>query len=263
METEAKLAVPSVEASHIFRPTAVQKEGQNMAAEPTFIVLLGPPASGKGTQAARLRETLNLPHVASGDLFRENLKNKTELGLQAKVYIDRGELVPDDVTIAMVLERLNRADCADGALLDGFPRTIAQAEALDQALAAQGHKISLVPHIAVPDDVLIERVSGRRLCHVCGELYHLRFSPPKQQGVCDEDSGELYQREDDKPKTARKRLKVYWEQTSPLIDYYHRQGVLVEINGDQSIDAVEADLRAAVTGARYRRSENRLNKSTA
>jgi len=219
-----------------------------MVGEPRFIVLLGPPASGKGTQAARLREVLNLPHVASGDLFRENLKNETELGLKAKFYMDRGDLVPDDVTIAMVMERLSRPDCAGGALLDGFPRTIAQAEALDQALVARGHRISLVPNVAVPDEVLIERVSGRRLCRVCGEAYHVKFNPPKQPGVCDNDGGELYQRDDDRPETVRQRLKVYWEQTSPLIDYYRRQGVLVEINGDQSIDAVAADLRAAVIG---------------
>ena len=219
-----------------------------MAEEPKYIVLLGPPASGKGTQATRLRETLDLPHVASGDLFRENLKNETELGLKAKVYMDRGELVPDDVTIAMVMDRLSRSDCASGALLDGFPRTIAQAEALDEALAAHGHKISLVPSIVVPDAVLVERVSGRRLCRVCGEAYHVRFNPPKQPGVCDKDGGELYQRDDDNPETVRQRLQVYWQQTSPLIDYYRNQGVLVEVNGDQSIDAVAADLRAAIVG---------------
>jgi len=217
-----------------------------MTTHPKYIVLLGPPASGKGTQAARLKEMLDLPHVASGDLFRENLKNETELGQKAKVYMDRGELVPDDVTIAMVMERLSRPDCADGALLDGFPRTIAQAEALDQALAQQGHGISIVPYIAVPDEVLIERVSGRRLCRLCGESYHVRFNPPKQPGVCDKDGGELYQRDDDKPETVRKRLQVYWEQTSPLIDYYRDQGVLVEVDGDQPIDDVTADLRSAV-----------------
>ncbi len=217
-----------------------------MSQEPRFIILLGPPASGKGTQAAYLREALELPHVASGDLFRENLKNETELGLKAKVYMDRGELVPDDVTIAMVMDRLSRPDCAEGALLDGFPRTIAQAEALDEALAAQGHKISAVANIAVPDEVLVERVSGRRICRTCGEAYHVQFNPPKQPGVCDEDGGELYQRDDDQPETVRKRLKVYWEQTSPLIDYYRDKGVLVEVNGDQSIEAVAGDLRAAL-----------------
>jgi len=219
-----------------------------MTQEPRYIVLLGPPASGKGTQAAQLREALKLPHVASGDLFRENLKHETELGRKAKSFMDRGELVPDDITIAMVMERLSRPDCAAGALLDGFPRTIAQAEALDEALVAQGRKISVVPNIAVPDDVLVERVGGRRICRTCGEAYHVQFNPPKQPGVCDKDGGELYQRDDDRPETVRKRLQVYWKQTSPLIDYYRDQGVLVEINGDQSIQAVQADLRAAVVG---------------
>jgi adenylate kinase len=228
---------------------AVTDESKANVEEPTYIVLLGPPASGKGTQAARLREALDLPHVASGDLFRENLKNETELGRKAKEYMDRGELVPDDITIAMVMDRLSRPDCAGGALLDGFPRTMAQAEALDEALAAQGHEISVVPNITVPDEVLVERVSGRRLCRTCGESYHVTFNPPQQPGVCDKDGGELYQRDDDKPETVRKRLKVYWEQTSPLIDYYRRKGLLVEIDGDQPIDAVEADLRAAVMEA--------------
>ena len=228
--------------------TSSYQEVEFMATEPKYIVLLGPPASGKGTQAAQLREVLDLPHVASGDLFRENLKNETELGLQAKAYMDRGELVPDDVTFAMVMDRLSQPDTANGALLDGFPRTMAQAKALDDALAAQGQKINLVPNIAVPDEVLVERVSGRRLCRVCGEAYHVLFNPPQQPGICDNDGGELYQRDDDQPDTVRKRLQVYWEQTSPLIEYYRRQGVLVEVNGDQSIDAVQAELRAAVAG---------------
>ncbi len=219
-----------------------------MAEEPRYIILLGPPASGKGTQAARLREALGLPHVASGDLFRENLKNETELGLKAKVYMDRGDLVPDDVTTAMVMERLSRADCASGALLDGFPRTIAQAEALDEALSAHRHQVSMVLYITAPDEVLIERVSGRRLCRTCGESYHVTFNPPRQSGVCDKDGGDLYQRNDDKPETVGKRLQVYRQQTSPLIDYYRRQGLLVEIDGHQPIDAVQADLRAAIHG---------------
>jgi adenylate kinase len=148
----------------------------------------------------------------------------------------------------MVMDRLNRPDCAGGALLDGFPRTIAQAEALDRALAEKGQRIGLVPNITVPDEVLVERVSGRRLCRTCGESYHVVFNPPKQPGVCDNDGGELYQRDDDQPETVRQRLRVYWEQTSPLIDYYRDQGVLVEVNGDQSIDSVAADLRAVVLG---------------
>jgi adenylate kinase len=217
-----------------------------MTSESKFIVLLGPPASGKGTQAAQLREALGLPHVASGDLFRENLKNETKLGLKAKAFMDRGDLVPDDVTIAMVMERLSRPDCANGALLDGFPRTIAQAEALDRELAAQSHNIGVVPNITVPDEALVERVSGRRLCRTCGESYHVKFNPPRRPGVCDNDGGELYQRDDDNPETVRKRLEVYWKQTSPLIDYYRAQGVLVDVNGDQSIEAVQAELRAAV-----------------
>jgi len=217
-----------------------------MAAQPKYIVLLGPPASGKGTQAAQLRQALDLPHVASGDLFRENIKNGTALGRKAKAYMDRGELVPDDITIAMVMDRLSQPDCARGALLDGFPRTMAQAQALDQALAACGQKISLVLCIVAPDEVLVKRVSGRRLCRVCGEAYHVDFNPSNRAGACDHDGGELYQRDDDKPDTVRKRLQVYWQQTSPLIDYYRRQGLLVEINGDQAIEAVQAELRAAV-----------------
>ena len=214
---------------------------------PQFIILIGPPASGKGTQAVKLRELLGLPHVASGDLFREHIGNETDLGLAAKVYIDQGELVPDDVTIAMVMERLGRPDCAGGALLDGFPRTIAQAEALDRGLAGQGHKVGLVLAIAVPDEVLIKRVSGRRLCPLCGASYHVSFRPPVKSGVCDRDGGELYQRDDDRPETVRQRLRVYREQTSPLIAHYCSQGVLREVNGDQPIRAVTADLRAALS----------------
>jgi adenylate kinase len=230
-----------------------------MTQEPKYIILLGPPGSGKGTQAARVGQKLGLPHVASGDLFRYNLDNETELGLKARVYMDRGDLVPDDITIAMVLDRLSQSDCAVGALLDGFPRTLAQAEALDQALADQGHtklpsevhstgKVSLVPLIAVPDEVVVERLSGRRICRECQTPFHVAFNP-FQTCPYDKCQGEyLYQREDDKPETVRSRLQVYWEQTSPLIEYYAAKGVLVKINGDQPIDAVEADLRAAVGG---------------
>jgi adenylate kinase len=184
--------------------------------------------------------------VASGDLFRENLQNETELGNKAKVFINRGELVPDDITIAMVLTRLRDPDTVVGALLDGFPRTIAQAEALDTALENKGREIRLVPYIAVPDEVLVERVSGRRLCKVCGESYHIIFNPPKVAGKCDNDGGELYQRDDDNPETVRKRLKVFWEQTNPLIAYYREKGLLAEVNGNQSIADVQAALRAVV-----------------
>ncbi|MDF1514025.1 MAG: adenylate kinase [Anaerolineae bacterium] len=217
-----------------------------MTEKPKYIILLGPPASGKGTQATRLRDLVNLPHVASGDLFRYNLKNNTPLGLKAKTYMDAGELVPDDITIAMVLDRLARDDCQKGALLDGFPRTIAQAEALDAALAESGHSINLVLNISVPDEVLIRRVTGRRLCRTCGEPYHILFKQPKQEGICDLDGGELYQRDDDSEETARTRLGVYWNQTSPLIDYYRGHDVLKDIDGDQSINAVTEALSAEI-----------------
>ncbi|HQE92445.1 MAG TPA: adenylate kinase [Anaerolineae bacterium] len=217
-----------------------------MTTNPKYIILLGPPAAGKGTQATRLSEHLHLPHVASGDLFRYNLKNETELGRKAKTYMDQGALVPDDITIAMVLDRLSRPDCAGGALLDGFPRTLAQAEALDKALAEKGVAINGVLNMIVPDDVLIERVTGRRLCRTCGEPYHIKFNPPQKEGVCDKDGGPLYQRDDDTEATVRNRLKVYWDQTSPLIGYYRSQGILVDIDGAQAIDTVTAALQAAV-----------------
>ncbi len=217
-----------------------------MHANPKYIILLGPPASGKGTQAAKLQKALELPHVASGDLFRYNLKNKTELGLKAKGYMEKGELVPDAITIGMVMERLSQPDCARGALLDGFPRTIAQAEALETALVARGAQVNLVLNIVVPDDVLVERVTGRRLCKDCSTSYHIKFIPPQAAGICDKCGGELYQRPDDTEGTVRTRIAVYWEQTSPLVDYYRQQGVLVDIIGDQSVGAVTAALKTEV-----------------
>jgi adenylate kinase len=217
-----------------------------MTENPTYIILLGPPASGKGTQAARLKERLDLPHVASGDLFRYNLKNETPLGLKAQEYMEKGELVPDDVTIAMVLDRLSRPDTQKGALLDGFPRTIAQAEALEAALAEEGHGIDLVLNIVVPEDVLVERVTGRRLCRTCGASYHIRFNPPETPGVCDLDDGELYQRADDTEDTVRNRLAVYREQTQPLVDFYAKKDLLVNVDGDHPIDEVTQDLMKAI-----------------
>ena len=217
-----------------------------MTTKPKYVILLGPPAAGKGTQAARLSGHLGLAHVASGDLFRYNLKNKTELGLKAKTYMDKGALVPDDITIAMVLDRLTRDDCAGGALLDGFPRTTAQAEALDKALSEKGNGIGGVLNIIVPDEELVERVTGRRLCRTCGEPYHIKFNPPKVEGVCDKDGGELYQRDDDNEETVKNRLAVYWGQTSPLIGYYTEKGILVDIDGNQAIDAVTEALKEAV-----------------
>jgi adenylate kinase len=217
-----------------------------MSHQPRYVILMGPPASGKGTQADRLHEQLALPHVASGDLFRHNLKNQTALGLKAKGYMDRGALVPNDITIAMVLDRLSQPDCADGALLDGFPRTVAQAEALDSALAQHGHRINLVLDIQVPRDELIARMTGRRLCRACGASYHLKFAPPQEAGVCDKCGGELYQRDDDTEETAVARLEVYEAQTKPLIDFYRGVGILVGIDGNQSIDAVTAALKEAI-----------------
>ena len=219
-----------------------------MTTNPKFVILLGPPAAGKGTQATRLSGHLGLPHVASGDLFRYNLKNETELGLKAKTYMDKGALVPDDITIAMVLDRLSRPDCSGGALLDGFPRTLAQAEALDKALAEKGVAINGVLNIIVPNEILVERVTGRRLCRTCGEPYHIKFNPPQKEGICDKDGGPLYQRDDDNETTVENRLKVYWDQTSPLIGYYQGRGILVDIDGDQDIDVVTEALQAAVAG---------------
>ncbi len=217
-----------------------------MPKNPVYLILLGPPMSGKGTQAARLSEVLGIPQVSSGDLFRDNIKNQTKLGQEAKMYMDRGDLVPDEVTIGMVADRLMQADCKDGALLDGFPRTIPQAESLDGILAEHGTELNTVISIAVPDEVLIERATGRRICRSCGQSYHLEFNPPKQLELCDVDGGELYQREDDKPETVRQRLVVYQTQTSPLIEFYKGRGVLSEVNGNQQIEIVGKEIREAV-----------------
>jgi len=205
-----------------------------------YLVLLGPPGAGKGTQAERLQEELELPHVASGDIFRENIRNETGLGLLAKGYIDQGQLVPDDVTVAMVRDRLQRPDCNLGAILDGFPRTQPQAESLDTMLADMGRQLDGVFYIAVPDEELVRRLSGRWICRQCQTPYHSMFNPSANEGVCDACGGELYQRDDDKPETVRTRLKVYHQQTSPLIDYYRQAGLLVEVDGAGGIETVSA-----------------------
>jgi adenylate kinase len=204
--------------------------------------------SGKGTQAARLTERLGIPQVSSGDLFRYNIKNQTRLGLEAKTYIDRGDLVPDEVTIGMVADRLQREDCAAGALLDGFPRTIPQAEALDRILTELGASLSAVISVDVPDESLVERANGRRICRICGQSYNLIFNPPKKDGFCDLDGGELYQREDDQPDTVRQRLAVYQAQTSPLIEFYRDRGILKKVNGDQAIGDVSKDIEEIISG---------------
>ena len=219
-----------------------------MASEALFLVLLGGPGAGKGTQAERLSETLGIPQVSTGDLFRENLKRETELGLLAKGYMDRGELVPDEVTVGMVRERLARPDAGKGAILDGFPRTIAQAEALEKLLAELGHKLAVVPNIEVPEDVLLARLAGRWTCRACGAMYHQLFSPPQEDGVCDRCAGQLYQRPDDTPETQKHRIVVYLEQTAPLIDYYREKGLLVEVDGRPGIDQIQAELLGIVQG---------------
>jgi len=211
-----------------------------------FIVLLGPPGAGKGTQAKLVSGKLDLPHISTGEIFRENLKNNTKLGELAGDFINRGELVPDDVTIAMVEERLSRPDCKKGALLDGFPRTAAQAMALDQLLLDMDGSVIAVPYIKVAENILIERLTGRWTCSVCNRVYHEKFNPPKTEGLCDFDHAELQQREDDKTETVTKRIRVYLQQTKPLIDYYQRKGILIEIDGSQSIDEVAADLYTAL-----------------
>lgn len=211
----------------------------------TYIVLLGPPGAGKGTQAEVISESLKLAHVSSGDIFRENMKNETELGKLAQGYINRGELVPDDVTIAMIRERLLRPDCKNGAVLDGFPRTPAQADALGVMLKDLGGTVRCVPYINVPSEVLVNRLSGRWTCRQ-GHVYHVVFNPPQVPGKCDVDGLELFQREDDKPETVERRIRVYLEQTSPLIEYYRERGLLSEVDGTQAIDKVTADLLVAI-----------------
>jgi adenylate kinase len=212
----------------------------------TYIVLLGPPGVGKGTQAKILADKTKLAHVSSGDLFRENLKNQTELGKLAKSFMDKGELVPDDVTIRMIHDRLSRPDCEAGAILDGFPRTPAQADALETMLAEFGGEVNAVPYITADESILVERASGRWTCRANGHIYHQTFNPPKQAGVCDEDGSELYQRDDDKIETVTNRIRVYIEQTMPLVDHYRKRGKLIEINGGQDVELVTKNLLAAL-----------------
>jgi len=214
--------------------------------QPLFIVMMGAPGAGKGTQSRMLSETLGVPQISSGDIFRENLKNATPLGLLAKQYMDSGALVPDDVTINMVMERLSRPDCAAGAVLDGFPRTLAQAAALDKALADNALQVRLAPLLEVSDDAVISRMAGRRVCRTCQAMYHVEFNPPKAEGVCDKCGGELYRRADDEPETVKNRLFVYYKQTAPLVGYYFAHGVLVSLNGDRPIEEVQADLLVGI-----------------
>ena len=215
-----------------------------------FVVLLGPPGAGKGTQASLLVQGLGIPHVSSGDLFRDHLSRKTELGLLAKGYMDRGDLVPDDVTVGMVIERLGQPDCQAGAILDGFPRTLNQAAVLDQALDRRGQRVTVAPLIQVRDEEVTRRLTARRTCRNCKAVYNLVFDPPRVEDVCDACGGELIRRDDDNPETVHNRLYIYYKETSPLIGYYFAKGLLAEINGEQAIEVVQADLRAVVEAAR-------------
>ena len=212
----------------------------------TFIVMLGPPGVGKGTQAKILSEKTGLAHISSGDLFRENLKNQTELGKLAQTYMTKGELVPDDVTVAMIKDRLSRPDAQAGAILDGFPRTPAQAEALESMLRDFNGQVNAVPFVTAGEDILIDRLTGRWTCRAEGHVFNEKTNPPKVAGKCDFDGSELYQRDDDKAETVKNRIKVYFNQTAPLISYYRDHGKLVEIDGTQSIDQVTEDLLAAL-----------------
>ena len=212
----------------------------------TYVILLGPPGAGKGTQAVNLAERTGLLHLATGDMFRENVRNQTELGKEAQRYMERGELVPDELTISMLLDRLNREDAQLGSLLDGFPRTTEQAEALDAALAEQDAEIAAALLIEVANDEVLRRLGGRWSCPDCGAVFHAVFSPPQVVGTCDRCPGALIQRDDDQPEAIRRRLDVYAQQTAPLIDYYERSGKLRRVNGAREPDAVGADLLAAL-----------------
>jgi len=204
------------------------------------IVMLGAPGAGKGTQAKKIADKWQVPHISTGDIFRANIKNGTELGNKAKSFMDQGLLVPDELVVDLVVDRVKQEDCANGYVLDGFPRTIPQAAALDKALAAIGGKIDFAINVEVPDENIINRMSGRRACVACGATYHLVHIPTKVEGICDRCGAELILREDDKPETVKKRLDVYHEQTQPLIDYYTKQGVLEEVDGTKDMEEVFA-----------------------
>ena len=206
------------------------------------IIMLGAPGAGKGTQAKKIAAQYSIPHISTGDIFRANIKNNTELGQKAKTYMDKGELVPDSLVVDLIMDRFKEADCANGYVLDGFPRTIPQAEALDNALKAHGEKVDFAINVEVPDENIINRMSGRRACVGCGATYHIKYNPTKVEGVCDACGEKLILRDDDKPETVKNRLSVYHEQTQPLIDYYNKAGVLAEVDGTKDLEDVFKDV---------------------
>lgn len=202
------------------------------------IIMLGAPGAGKGTQAKKIAGKYNIPHISTGDIFRANIKNGTELGKKAKTYMDQGLLVPDELTVKILLDRVAKEDCADGYVLDGFPRTIPQAQVLEDALARQGEKIDYAVNVDVPDENIVRRMSGRRACLKCGATYHVEHIPPKAEGICDTCGSELVLRDDDRPETVQNRLKVYHDQTQPLIDFYTARGVLKTVDGTADMQDV-------------------------
>ena len=206
------------------------------------IIMLGAPGAGKGTQAKKIAAKYAIPHISTGDIFRANIKNNTELGQKAKTYMDKGELVPDELVVDLIMDRFKEADCANGYVLDGFPRTIPQAEALDKALTELGDKIDYAINVEVPDENIVNRMSGRRACVDCGATYHIAYAPTSKEGICDKCGGGLILRDDDKPETVLKRLGVYHEQTQPLIDYYTEAGILKEVDGTIDINDVFAEI---------------------
>ncbi|GGH74807.1 adenylate kinase [Compostibacillus humi] len=206
------------------------------------LILMGLPGAGKGTQAEKIKSKYNIPHISTGDMFRSAIQEGTELGKKAKQYMDQGQLVPDEVTVGIVKERLGKEDCKKGFLLDGFPRTLDQAKSLDAILDDLGVSLDHVLHVDVPEEKLMERLTGRRICPTCKTAYHVLFNPPKQEGICDKDGSALIQRDDDKPETVKNRLSVNLEQTKPLLDFYEEKGYLVKVNGDQDIDKVFQDI---------------------
>ncbi len=212
------------------------------------IIMLGAPGAGKGTQAKKIAAKYGIPHISTGDIFRANIKGGTELGMKAKTFMDQGMLVPDEITIGMLMDRIHEEDCKNGYVLDGFPRTIPQAESLTEALKGMGEAIDYAVNVDVPDENIVSRMGGRRACVACGATYHVEFNAPKTEGVCDTCGEKLVLRDDDKPETVQKRLNVYHEQTQPLIDYYKNAGVLKEVDGTKNMEAVFLDI-VSILGA--------------